>query len=113
MVNYIQTTGWEPTESTVHVSDVSALVQKLGGEELYGRDIDRLYVVLRELIQNSADAIHARRSITQGEFAGRITIRLARSTAGVWVLQVDDDGVGMSQATLSKDLLARIIHEGS
>ena len=106
LAKYVETIDWEPTESTVHVSDVSALVSKLGGEQLYGRDADRLHVVLRELIQNAADAISARRAVDNGEFTGRITVRLTRDArmAGS-VLQVDDDGVGMSQATLSTDLL--------
>ena len=105
LAKYVETIDWEPTESTVHVSDVSALVSKLGGEQLYGRDADRLHVVLRELIQNAADAISARRAVDNGEFTGRITVRLTRHAAAGSVLQVDDDGVGMSQATLSTDLL--------
>ena len=105
LAKYVETIGWEPTESTVHVSDVSALVSKLGGEQLYGRDADRLNVALRELIQNAADAISARRAVAHGEFAGRITVRLTRRANSGPVLQVDDDGVGMSQATLSMDLL--------
>ena len=105
LVKHIETTGWEPTDSTVHVSDVSALVAKLGGEQLYGRDADRLNVALREIIQNAADAISARRSLTDVGFTGRITVRLKSRADGILVLHVDDDGVGMSQATLSTDLL--------
>ena len=105
LAKYVETVGWEPTDSTVHVSDVSALVAKLGGEQLYGRDADRLNVALRELIQNATDAISARRLLPGERFEGQITVRLTKRTDGVWVLQVDDDGVGMSQTTLSTDLL--------
>ena len=105
LVKHVETTGWEPTDSTVHVSDVSALVTKLGGEQLYGKDADRLNIALRELIQNAADAICVRRSLDSGEFVGRILIRLRRGMDGGWTLQVDDDGVGMSQSTLTTDLL--------
>ena len=105
LAKHVETVGWEPTEATVHVSDVSALVEKMGGEQLYGRDADCLAVALRELIQNAADAIGARRAIAHGEFAGRITVRLIRNASEGLILQVDDDGVGMSQATLSTDLL--------
>ena len=105
LVKYVETTGWEPTDSTVHVSDVAALVTKLGGEQLYGKDADHLYVALRELIQNAADAICVRRSLTSGEFLGCIFVRLRRRTDGRWTLQVDDDGVGMSQSTITTDLL--------
>ena len=102
---HVETIGWQPTESTVHVSDVSALVRKLGGEQLYGSDVDRVNVVLRELIQNAADAIRARRAVTDAAFIGCVTVRLNRRADGVFILQVDDDGVGMSRSTLSNDLL--------
>ena len=105
LAKHVETTGWQPTDSTVHVSDVAALVAKLGGEQLYGSDCDRLHLALRELVQNAADAISARRSIAAGELAGRITVRLTRRPDGAFVLQVDDDGVGMSEGTLSNDLL--------
>ena len=105
LAKYVETTGWEPTDSTVHVSDVSALVTQLGGEQLYGEDADRLNVALRELIQNAVDAICVRRSLGNGEFVGCILVRLWRGIDGGWTLQVDDDGVGMSQATLTTDLL--------
>lgn len=106
LVQYVETDGWEPTDSTVHVSDVANLVTTLGGEQLYGKDADRLHVVLRELIQNATDAICARRSLpNSGEFEGSIAIRLLRRNDGGWTLQVDDDGVGMSSTTLTNDLL--------
>ena len=107
LARYIETDGWEPTNSSVHVSDVTALVSKLGGERLYGTDADRLAIALREMVQNAADAISARRVIgTDPSFEGNIRIRLRHEDAnGRYVLQVDDDGVGMSPTTLSDDLL--------
>ena len=106
LAKYVQTKGWEPTDSTVHVSDVASLVGRLGGEQLYGTNPDRLGIALRELIQNAADAISARRLIGEPAFRGRIFIRLFRHpTTGCQILQVDDDGVGMARRTLSKDLL--------
>ena len=107
LAKYIQTEGWEPTDSSVHVSDVTALVNKLGGEQLYGTGVDRLSVALRELVQNAADAISARSLIGgQTNYQGHITVRLQRNDSlGRYVLQVDDNGVGMSSVTLSNDLL--------
>ena len=106
LVRYVETVGWEPTESTVHVSDVAALVRNLGGDQLYGKDVDRLYVALRELIQNAADAIGVRRSLPgSGDFSGCVYVRLKAREDGGWTLQVDDDGVGMAQTTLTTDLL--------
>ena len=95
-----------PTDSTIHVSDVASLVTTLGGEQLYGKDADRLSVVLRELIQNGTDAICVRRSLLQRSgFRGRIVVRLLRRSSASWVLQIDDNGVGMSSTTLTTDLL--------
>ena len=106
LIKYVKTDGWEPTDSTVHVSDVGALVTNLGGEQLYGKDADRLYIALRELIQNAADAIGVRRSLPgNGKFPGCIFVRLKGREDGGWILQVDDNGVGMSQTTLTTDLL--------
>ena len=106
LAKYIETQGWEPTDSTVHVSDVASLVGRLGGEQLYGTGADRLAIALRELIQNAADAISARRLIGEAAFEGHIRVRLFKDPSnGRQVLQVDDDGVGMSPRTLSRDLL--------
>ncbi len=106
LAKYIETRGWTPTNSTVHVSDVAALVGRLGGEQLYGTGADRLAIALRELLQNAADAIAARRLIGESAFNGHIRIRLSRNHDNSrQVLQVDDDGVGMSPQTLSRDLL--------
>ena len=101
---YIRTSGWEPTESSVHVSDVAALVSRLGGEALYG-DTGHFDIALRELVQNAADAVIARRSLAGGRYRGRIDIRLIEDSSGSHILQVDDDGVGMSRITLSEDLV--------
>ena len=104
---HIQTDGWEPTNSSVHVSDVAALVGSLGGEQLYGTDADRLAIALRELVQNAADAVSARRLVEgRPDFKGhlRISLRLDGNT-NRYILRVDDDGVGMSTRTLCDDLL--------
>lgn len=102
---FVQTDGWEPSDSTVHVSDMSALVSSLGGENLYGKEADRLEVALRELVQNAADAIVARRTLDGPYDRGQLTVRLIGQADAPYILRVDDDGTGMSQATLTKDLL--------
>ena len=103
---FIQTDGWQPTNSSVHVSDVTALVDTLGGERLYGSHANPLAIALRELVQNAADAIAARRLIGgQPTFEGHISVRLFVRSDCHHVLQVDDDGVGMSATTLCEDLL--------
>ena len=99
----VQTEGWTPYAAEVHVGNVEALVQSLGGEQLYGAQCKKVDVVLRELIQNSRDAIQARR-VLEPDFTGAITVRL-KSVDGVYVLSVEDDGVGMSKRVLTGPLL--------
>ena len=107
LAKYIETDGWAPTNSSVHVSDVAALVGRLGGEQLYGTSADSLNIALRELVQNAADAISARRLIGgQLNFTGQINIALRHNNRNNrYILQVDDDGVGMSTRTLCDELL--------
>ena len=107
LAKHVQTDGWEPTDSPVHVANVTALVSRLGGKQLYGTDADSLSIALRELVQNAADAISARRLVGgQSDFDGCIGIRLRRDDeSNSYVLQVEDDGVGMSTTTLCYDLL--------
>ena len=102
---YVQTVGWHPTDSNVHVSDVAALVSSLGGENLYGKDVDRFEIALREVVQNAADAIVARRAIDRSYDRGQLTVRLIEEPGAPQILQVDDDGTGMSQRTITKDML--------
>lgn len=101
---YIRTKGWEPSDVSVHISDVSHLIMTLGGKELYGKD-DTQLIVLRELIQNARDAIQARK-LLEGEenFSGRISVQVIKDGGDV-VLSVTDNGVGMSLETISHSLL--------
>ena len=105
--NYVTTDGWEPTNTTIHVSDVAALIQKLGGEQLYGGpDEDKLAVVIRELVQNASDAIGARCAVEGHGSRGKITVRLREGRdRDTVVLEVEDDGIGMSTSTLTGDLM--------
>ncbi len=104
-VKHVQAAGWEPTDSTIHVSDLAALVSSLGGENLYGKDVDRLEIALRELLQNASDAITARRAIDTSYGRGEVTVRLVQESNAPSILQVEDDGIGMSQTTMVNDML--------
>jgi len=98
----IQVEGWKPCKAEPHVSNVESLVLELGGEKLYGSGSDPVAIVLRELVQNSRDAIVARRNI-EPNFEGEINIRI-EETDGNWLI-IEDDGVGMSQRVLTGPLL--------
>jgi hypothetical protein len=98
----ITTRGWTPVNTELRVSDVPSLVDLVGGQRLYGSDLS---APIRELTQNSADAIRARRTIGNlPSNQGTITIRLRRDRNADW-LDFEDDGIGMSPRVLTGPLL--------
>jgi hypothetical protein len=103
---FVKASGWTPIDTAVRISDPLALIERLGGRHLYGNDHT---APLRELVQNAADAVRARRS--RGGYgpgtkydAGRIQISIQRLEAE-WVLRVIDDGIGMPEVVLSGTFL--------
>lgn len=102
LARLLQTRGWQPVDTSLRVSDVAGLVAKLGGKQLYGNDPK---VALRELIQNAADAIRARRCLPGvPDDYGLIQVALRRDEAGIW-LDVRDNGIGMGPRVLTGTLL--------
>lgn len=100
----VQTEGWEPANAEVRISDIAGLVRMLGGKQLYG---DRPEVPLRELIQNAADAVRARRKIQSRDTAfGQIIVRSGMDDTNnqEWI-EVQDNGIGMSKYVLTGPLL--------
>jgi hypothetical protein len=99
---YIKTSGWTPVDTRIRVSEVASLVKRLGGEQLYGADPT---VPLRELIQNAADAVRARRILDKRDKdCGTITVRLT-SSGDEHKIEVEDNGVGMSARVVVSALL--------
>jgi hypothetical protein len=98
MRKYLPTDGWSPVDAQVRVSDISRLIESLGGEQLYGRNSD---APLRELIQNAMDATRARR-VMRGfsEEWGDVYVRTGSDKAGHWI-EVEDNGTGMSRQLLT------------
>jgi hypothetical protein len=102
LAKLITTDGWQPIDTRIRVSAVADLVSKLGGKDLYG---DAITPPLREMIQNAADAIRARRLVDdRASDWGEIRITTGKDSTGVWI-QVEDTGVGMSEAVLTGPLL--------
>ena len=99
----VRVEGWKPCSAKVHVGNVERLVRNLGGENLYGA-ADQFDVALRELIQNARDAVVARRSIDP-DYVGSIKIQVRFREGGQAYLDVEDDGVGMSERVLTGPLL--------
>jgi hypothetical protein len=98
----IGTNSWIPVDTKIHVGNVARLVKNLGGEQLYGKN---LIVPLRELIQNSCDAVRARRILeSEDPNWGKVTVRTGVDDSGSYI-EVEDNGVGMSASVLSGPFL--------
>uniref|UniRef100_Q07NR2 ATP-binding region, ATPase domain protein domain protein n=1 Tax=Rhodopseudomonas palustris (strain BisA53) TaxID=316055 RepID=Q07NR2_RHOP5 len=98
----VQTRGWRPVDARLQVSDVPRIVENLGGSKLYGNDPT---VALRELIQNAADAVQARRKHQRRAADwGLITVGLLSEGGQIWLV-VEDNGIGMSEQVLTGPLL--------
>ncbi len=98
----VRVEGWKPIDTCIRVNNVAKLVNTLGGMQLYG---DNLHVPLRELIQNAADAIRARRYLDEeSDDYGDIYLSWGEEDGQEFV-QVEDNGVGMSQNVMVNVLL--------
>lgn len=98
----VRTQGWRPVDARLQVSDVPRIVENLGGSKLYGNDPT---VALRELIQNAADAVQARRKYQKRPPDwGLIKVGLLQEDDQVWLV-VEDNGIGMSEQVLTGPLL--------
>jgi hypothetical protein len=107
----IRVSGWEPVNTTVRIDDPVAVVERFGGWQLYGDDST---APLRELIQNAADSIRARRQRPDGfdqgsAYPGRIDVSFDvtedNGKIETAVMTVADDGIGMSPDILISELL--------
>jgi Histidine kinase-, DNA gyrase B-, and HSP90-like ATPase len=100
----IETESWIPTSAKIHVGNMQRLVETLGGQNLYGAG-DNFAVVMRELIQNARDAVAARRSIASEPFVGRVLVKVSSKSNSQTFVEIRDDGVGMSERTMTGALL--------
>lgn len=102
LAKYIRTDKWHPVNATVQISDIPSIVKSIGGEELYGANPA---VPLRELIQNSCDAIRARRSYEQRDATYGSVIVSLKTVETEHYLCIEDNGTGMSKHVLINYLL--------
>lgn len=98
----IEAEGWTPVESQMKVTNVSGLINSLGGAALYGNND---FVPLRELVQNASDAIRAKRLMDErDEKWGDVYIRVKNVSDGT-IIEVEDNGIGMSESVLTGPFL--------
>jgi hypothetical protein len=98
----VKTRDWRPVDTRLQVSDVPRIVESLGGTKLYG---ENPAVALRELLQNAADAVQARRKLQRRlSDWGQIKISLEKRQEDFWLV-VEDTGIGMSEQVLTGPLL--------
>ncbi|MGX9217329.1 HD domain-containing protein [Massilia varians] len=102
LLRYIPAQGWEPVDINVRVTDVPALVKKLGGTSLYGQNP---IVPLRELIQNGCDAVRARRIFESRAPSWGDVIVSYEINDDQETITVTDSGIGMSRNVLTGPLL--------
>lgn len=97
--SFIKTIGWQSIDTKVKVSKPNLLAANVGGRRLY----NNTFIAIRELIQNSIDAINLRQ-LKQSDFIGKIVVEL-KEEFGYWYLSVKDNGIGMSRGVLVNHLL--------
>jgi hypothetical protein len=73
LAQFVTVAGWTPVDTAVRIGDPLALIERLGGRQLYGNDHT---APIRELLQNAADAVRARRAEGgYGQLPNRMLVR--------------------------------------
>lgn len=103
--SYVKVEGWRPVQAEIKVSDPVHLAKTLGGKNLYGNS---LIAPIKEVLQNSVDAIRARRAIEDRPVSwGKIhvTVEDVGDSSQDYFLHIDDNGIGMTERVLTGPLV--------
>ncbi|MBW6425928.1 ATP-binding protein [Rhizobium sp. XQZ8] len=102
LIDSITVRGWRPVDTAFSISDIPRLVEKLGGEQLYGSD---KVAPFRELVLNAMDAIRLRQALDPEAPKGLVRVELQRFT-DKFVVSIHDNGVGMTSSSIVRHLLS-------
>lgn len=99
---YVRTRNWKSMDTNIKVRNPVHIASELGGEKLYGAS----HFAIRELIQNSIDAINLHRVYTDQEnnLVGEIKVSLIKNESDFY-LTIVDNGIGMSRTLMTEELL--------
>lgn len=101
----VRTLNFEPIDIRFKPDSIERLVEILGGKTLYGND---QFAPLRELLQNSRDAILLRNQTyskdDHNDYKGRITITLNTADSPAKII-IKDNGIGMDSKVIQDYLL--------
>lgn len=99
---YIRTDGWTSIDTNIKVTNPVHIATELGGIKLYGN----INIAVRELIQNSIDAINLYRTYTgqDNPEVGELKVAIEKEDDKYFLI-VTDNGIGMSQTLLTNELL--------
>jgi hypothetical protein len=101
----VETEGFEPIDIRLQPTSMERLVDLLGGKALYG---ENSFAPVRELVQNARDAIELRLAREKAQkilgLPGHIDVRVDIEGETSYLV-VADNGVGMSEKTVTKHLL--------
>ncbi|MGD0098486.1 MAG: ATP-binding protein [Terracidiphilus sp.] len=104
---FVPPAGFLPIEINLRTGSIERLVQLLAGESLYGPEP---IVAVRELIQNSRDAVMLKSVTASSEFdkaSLSIPIRVElRTSAAEPRLEVRDPGIGMTRKVMTDYLIS-------
>jgi hypothetical protein len=99
---FLEPDGFVPLDVRVKADSIARIVELLGGKTLYG---DSPLPAIRELIQNSMDAIRLKRAVESRQDGGEIAVEL-REEGEAKYLVVTDNGIGMNADIIRDYLLA-------
>jgi hypothetical protein len=97
---YVKTKDWTPINTQFKASNIKLMIERFGGEKLYGKNY---FVPIRELIQNGIDATKAKK-FHDKKFHGNIHINYSIVDNDEY-LTIEDNGIGMTKLTILNFLL--------